>query len=135
MVFWSLEEAGDFIDSRAPDQEIYYGNYYAEGWTWEAVALVASTSRSASAGRSSARAAIATPRMSSATTSPASEPSTVGLGVRGRLRLEFLTLGAAAHGRERCCQPPALHAEADPRHLPTVPHPAGDHGAALDGCR
>jgi hypothetical protein len=40
MLFWSLEESGDFIDFSTPDNEIYYADYYAEGWTWEALALV-----------------------------------------------------------------------------------------------
>ncbi|HOC44536.1 MAG TPA: hypothetical protein PKJ99_16090 [Thermoanaerobaculales bacterium] len=39
-IFWTLEEAGDFIDFASPDQEVYFGIYQAEGWTWEAFGLV-----------------------------------------------------------------------------------------------
>jgi len=40
ILFWSLEEAGDFIDFSTPENEIYFADYYAEGWTWEALAMV-----------------------------------------------------------------------------------------------
>lgn len=40
LVQWRLEEEGDFIDFSDPDLPVYLTRYRADGWAWEALALV-----------------------------------------------------------------------------------------------
>lgn len=39
LLYWNLEEAGDFIDFSSPDLEIFFARYRASGWTWEALGI------------------------------------------------------------------------------------------------